>query len=69
LTAVQTPSGNTTYKEARLVIECKLTEVTTVAPDDFYTSEGKNFIEEAYEEAKEYHKIVFGEITGVWINK
>jgi flavin reductase (DIM6/NTAB) family NADH-FMN oxidoreductase RutF len=69
LTAMQTPSGNTTYKEARLVIECKLTELTTVAPDDFYTSEGKNFIEEAYDEVKEYHKLVLGEITNVWISK
>jgi flavin reductase (DIM6/NTAB) family NADH-FMN oxidoreductase RutF len=69
LTAIQTPSGNTTFKEARLIIECKLAEITTVGPDDFYTPEGKTFIESAYDEVKEYHKIVFGEITNVWINK
>ncbi|MDR1886849.1 MAG: flavin reductase [Prevotellaceae bacterium] len=69
LTAVQTPSGNTTYKEARLIIECKLTELTTVGPDDFYTPEGKSFIDGAYEEVKEYHKLVFGEITGVWVSR
>jgi flavin reductase (DIM6/NTAB) family NADH-FMN oxidoreductase RutF len=68
LTAIQTPSGNTTYKEARLIIECKLAEITTVSPEDFYTSDGKTFVEEAYEEVKEYHKMVFGEITNVWIN-
>jgi flavin reductase (DIM6/NTAB) family NADH-FMN oxidoreductase RutF len=66
LTAVQTPSGNLTYKEARLIIECKLTELTTVNPNDFYTEFGKTFIEGAYDEVKEYHKLVFGEITKVW---
>ncbi len=37
LTHVVTPSGNITYKEANVVIECDLFEVTTVHPDDFYT--------------------------------
>jgi flavin reductase (DIM6/NTAB) family NADH-FMN oxidoreductase RutF len=69
LTAVQTPSGNVSYKEAKLIIECKLTELTSVNPDDFYTSEGKDFINGAYQEVKDYHKLVFGEITNVWINK
>jgi len=69
LTMVETPSGNISYKEARLIIECKLTEVTTVSPTDFYTQEGKDFVTEAYEDAKDYHKLVFGEITNVWVNK
>ncbi|MDR2292059.1 MAG: flavin reductase [Prevotellaceae bacterium] len=69
LTPVQTPSGNMTYKEARLVFECKLTEITTVSPDDFLNQEDKDFILGGFEEAKEYHKLVFGEITGVWIKK
>ncbi|MDR0715016.1 MAG: flavin reductase [Bacteroidales bacterium] len=69
LTSIQTPGGNTTYKEARLVLECKLIEITTVNPDDFYTQEAKDFITEAYLEAKAYHKLVFGDITNVWIRK
>jgi flavin reductase (DIM6/NTAB) family NADH-FMN oxidoreductase RutF len=69
LTSIQTPGGNTTYKEARLVLECKLIEITTVSPDDFYTQEAKDFITEAYLEAKAYHKLVFGYITNVWIRK
>ncbi|MDR0394876.1 MAG: flavin reductase [Tannerella sp.] len=69
LTSVQTPSGNMTYKEAKLIIECKLFEVTTVSPEDFYTEEGRDFVVEAYEETKNYHKIVFGEITGIWARK
>jgi flavin reductase (DIM6/NTAB) family NADH-FMN oxidoreductase RutF len=68
-TYVKTPSGNITYKEAKLVIECKLMEITTVNPSDFYLDKGKKFVEEAYEEAKEYHKLVFGEITHVWVKK
>jgi flavin reductase (DIM6/NTAB) family NADH-FMN oxidoreductase RutF len=69
LTPVQTPSGNMTYKEARLTLECKLTEVTAVNPDDFYNQEDKDFIAGGFEEAKEYHRLVFGEITNVWIKK
>lgn len=69
LNQVQTPSGNVSYKEAKLIIECKLTELTTVSPNDFYTQEGKDFVTTAYDEAKDYHKIVFGEITGIWQKK
>ncbi|MDR0420956.1 MAG: flavin reductase [Prevotellaceae bacterium] len=69
LTPVLTPDGNTTYKEARLVLECKLTEITTVQPDDFLNQDDKNFIIDGFNEAKEYHKLVFGEITNVWIKK
>lgn len=69
LTPVRTPLGNMAYKEAKLIIECKLTELTTVSPGDFYTQEGREFVEGAFEEAKDYHKLVFGEITNVWVNK
>jgi flavin reductase (DIM6/NTAB) family NADH-FMN oxidoreductase RutF len=69
LTAVETPSGNIAYKEAKLIIECALTEITTVQPDDFYTDEGRSFVVTAHEEAKEYHKIVFGQITRAWTRK
>jgi flavin reductase (DIM6/NTAB) family NADH-FMN oxidoreductase RutF len=69
LTSVQTPAGNTTYKEARLILECKLIEVTTVSPGDFYTEEGRQFITDAHAETNDYHKIVFGEITAVWLRK
>ncbi len=44
------------FKETRLIIEYKLTELTTVNPNDFYTQESKNFINEAYKEANDYHK-------------
>lgn len=69
LTSVQTPSGNMSFKEARLIIECKLTEITTPNPDDFYAQEAKDYINEAYKEASDYRKYVFGEITRVWIKK
>jgi flavin reductase (DIM6/NTAB) family NADH-FMN oxidoreductase RutF len=69
LTAIQTPSGNLTYKEAKLIIECTLVELTTVSPDDFLAPSSKEFIVDAYEETNEYHKLVFGEITGVWVKK
>jgi flavin reductase (DIM6/NTAB) family NADH-FMN oxidoreductase RutF len=69
LTSVQTPSGDMSFKEARLIIECKLTELTTPNPDDFYTQEAKDYINEAYKEANNYRKYVFGEITHVWVKK
>ncbi len=69
LTSVQTPSGDMSFKEARLIIECKLTEITTPNPNDFYTQEAKEYIKEAYKEASDYRKYVFGEITHVWVKK
>ncbi|GHT33199.1 hypothetical protein AGMMS49574_18350 [Bacteroidia bacterium] len=69
LTAVQTPAGSMSYKEAKIIIACKLVEVTTVSPDDFLTEEGRTFVTDAYAETKAYHKIVFGEITNVWVKK
>jgi flavin reductase (DIM6/NTAB) family NADH-FMN oxidoreductase RutF len=44
LTSVQTPSGDMSFKEARLIIECKLTQITTPNPNDFYTQEAKDYI-------------------------
>jgi len=66
LTYVKTPSGNITYKEARVVIECQLFEITTVHPNDFYTEEARNFVEK---DANDYHKLVFGTITNIWVRK
>ncbi len=69
LTTVQTPSRDISFKEARLIFECKLTQITTPTIDDFYTQEAKEYIGEAYKEESDYRKYVFGEITHVWIKK
>ena len=69
LTSVQTPFGDMSFEEARLIIECKLTQITTPNPNDFYTQEAKDYINEAYKEANDYRKYVFGEITNVWVKK
>ncbi len=69
LTAVQTPSGNMTYKQAKLIIELDLFEVTTVSPDDFRSEEARKFVVDAHAETNDYHKIVVGEITNVWVRK
>jgi flavin reductase (DIM6/NTAB) family NADH-FMN oxidoreductase RutF len=69
LTGVQTPFGDTSFKEARLIIECKLMQITTPDPDDFRTQETKNYLNEAYKDPDEIRKYVFGEITHVWIKK
>jgi flavin reductase (DIM6/NTAB) family NADH-FMN oxidoreductase RutF len=71
LTSVQTPAGNMAFKEAKIIVELKLVSVSTVTPDDFYLEEGRDFVVNANPNAipNEYHKIVFGEITNVWIRK
>jgi len=69
LTSVQTPSGDMSFKEARLILECKLTAITTPDPDDFCSQEARDYISEAYKEASDYRKLVFGEITHVWVKK
>jgi flavin reductase (DIM6/NTAB) family NADH-FMN oxidoreductase RutF len=69
LTALKTPSGDVSFKEARLIIECKLTQITTPNPDDFYTQEARDYIKEAYKKASDYRRYVFGEITHVWVKK
>ena len=69
LIAAQTPSGNMAWKEAKLIVECRLSELTTVSPDDFTDQSSKDFVISAHGEAGEYHKLVFGEITAVWKRK
>jgi hypothetical protein len=53
LTSVQTPSGNMSFKEAILIIECSLTAITTPHPHDFYSQESKDYIDEAYKDAND----------------
>ena len=69
LTSIQTPSGDMSFKEAKLIIECTLTAITTPNPSDFYSQESKDYIDEAYKDSNEYRKLVFGQITGVWIKE
>jgi len=67
LTSVLLPSGNMSFKEARLIIECKLTQITTPNfPNDFYSQEAKDYLSEPYKDPNEHRKYVFGEITNVW---
>ncbi len=69
LTSIQTPSGNMSFEEAKLIIECRLTQITTPHPDDFYTQEAKDYLKEAYKQPSDYRKYLFGVITHAWIRK
>ena len=69
LTAIETPLGNTSFEEARLVIECKLTQISTPSADDFYSDEAKAYLAEAYQDPGEIRKYVFGEIMAVWAER
>ena len=69
LTGVQTPDGNMAYKEAKLILECRLAEVTTVSPEDFYNDEDRKFVVDAHEETGDWHKLVLSQITKAWVRK
>jgi len=69
LTSIQTPFGNVSFEEAQLIIECKLVQITTPDPDDFYSQEAIEYISEVYKDPNEVRKYVFGEITHVWMKK
>jgi flavin reductase (DIM6/NTAB) family NADH-FMN oxidoreductase RutF len=69
LTSVQTPSGDRSFKEAELIIECKLMQITTPNFNDFYSQEAKEYLKEVYKDPNEHRKYVFGEITYVWVKK
>jgi Conserved protein/domain typically associated with flavoprotein oxygenases, DIM6/NTAB family len=70
LTGIALPSGAMSFQEARLVLECKLTQITTPCfPDDFYAQEAIDYMSEPYRDLGEHRKYVFGEITGVWMKK
>jgi len=69
LTGIKTPSENIAFKEARLIFECKLTQITLAPVEDFYSQEAKDYLSKVYQDANEYRKYVFGEITHVWVKR
>ena len=68
LTVIETPICNMAFEEASLIIECKLTQITTPNKDDFYSDEARAYLSEAYTDPGEIRQYVFGEITSVWEN-
>jgi len=69
LTSIQTPSGNRSFREARLIIECKLMQITTPVVSDFYSQEAKDYLTKTYKDANNIRKYVFGEIMYVWVKQ
>lgn len=69
LTPMMTPDGYPAYAEAKIIIECKLIAASTVSKDEFYTKEAKDFLQEGFDDAKDWHKLVYGEITKIYIKK
>ena len=69
LTPMVTPDGYPAYAEAKIIIECKLIAASTVSKDEFYTEEAKTFLQEGFDDAKDWHKLVYGEITKIYIRK
>lgn len=69
LTSVATPSGDIAFKEARLIFECELTQLTTPLLDDFRAEEARGYIEETYKNPDEIRKYAFGEIVRAWVKR
>lgn len=69
LTIIETPSGNISFKEAQLIIECKLVQTTIPDINDFHSQEAKEWLKNAYKSSDDYRKYVFGEITHIWLKK
>ena len=70
LTGVETPCGSMSFQEARLIIECKLSQIVVPNfPNDFYLHEDINYLTEPYKDPSEHRRYVFGEITKVWRKK
>lgn len=68
LTPIKTPSQNIVFKEALLIIECELTSIIIPDLNNFYSDTSIKYIKEVYKNKNEFRKIVFGEITNIWIN-
>jgi Conserved protein/domain typically associated with flavoprotein oxygenases, DIM6/NTAB family len=70
LTGIETPDGNMSFKEAKLIIECKLSQIVVPNfPNDFYLQEDIDYLTEPYKDSGEHRRYVFGEITKVWKKK
>ena len=69
LTPVMTPDDIPAYHEAKIIIECRLIAAPTVSKDEFYTEEAKEFLQGGYDEAKDWHKLVYGEITNIYMKR
>lgn len=67
LTKIETPTGNIVFEEAKLILECDLTAIIMPNKENFYSENSKKYIEEAYKDENEYRKIVYGEITNIWV--
>jgi len=69
LTAIETPLHNTSFEEARLVVECRLMQISVPQVSDFYSEETQNYLAETYQDPGEIRKYVFGGIEAVWTRR
>ena len=67
LSLMQTPAGVPAFEEAKIIIECKLIAATSVNKDEFYTEEARQFFQEGSDDAGDWHKIIFGDITKIYV--
>ncbi len=64
LDALETPTGNVVFEQAKLVLECRKVYYDDINPDFFQVFD----IEKVYPQ-KDYHRFYIGEILNVWRRK
>lgn len=69
LTPIETPSGLVTFKEARMIIECKKMYSHALGYEDFEPEYKDIFMSDYYSDGVSNHHIFIGEIINVWIKK
>ena len=70
LESIELSSGNMSFKEAELIIECNLSQITTpIFPTDFFSKEAIEYMSEPYKELEEHREYVFGEVMHIWMKK
>ncbi|GMO59915.1 MAG: flavin reductase [Rickettsiales bacterium] len=69
LTSIEIPSGDMSFEEAKIIIECQLTQITIANAEDFYSQEARDYLQEAYKDEGEIRNYVYGEIKSIWVKK
>lgn len=68
LSAIEISPGVVAFAEAKLIIACRLTQVTTPAVSDFRTLETREYLNKAYQIPTDQRQYVFGDIIHAWVN-
>ena len=69
LTPLETPSGLMSFKEARMILECKKIFVQEMDYANLTQPYKEKIMEESYNKEPSKHQLFISEITNIWIKK